>query len=107
MQLLKVIVISLGVLIVFGICLLGYGFIQKTKNPDWQMFSQSQKLSKLSNASFFSTFDLNLPKDCKITGANPIGQNVFIIIDGTPLCNRIIVVDTRQGIILGTIKARP
>ena len=107
MKLLKVIVISLGILIVFGLCLLGYGLIQKTKNPGWQMFSSSQKETKLSTTKTFPTFDLNLPKDCKIIEVSPQREKVFIIIDGASICDRVIVVDTRLGIIVGTIMARP
>ena len=41
MQLLKSIVIGLGVLIFLGLGLLGYGFIQKANDPGWRLFSSS------------------------------------------------------------------
>jgi hypothetical protein len=107
MQLLKIIVISLGILIVFGVCLLGYGLIQKTNNPNWQIFSKNNDKNKSSKYSKFSTFNLNLAKDCRITGISPEKDRVFFSIGGAPKCDRVIVVDTRQGLILGTIKARP
>jgi hypothetical protein len=107
MQSLKIIVIGLGVLIVFGVCLLGYGLIQKTKNPSWQMLSQNHGVKKTSPYSKFPTFNLNLPKDCKITGISPGKEKIFLSIGGAPKCDRVILVDTKQGLILGTIKARP
>ena len=107
MQLLKIIVISLGILIVLGLCLIGFGLIQKSKDPGWQLFSPSQKNSNLQTTGVFPTFNLDLPKDCKIIGVSPKGERAFIIIGGASLCDRVIIVDTRKGIILGTIMARP
>ena len=107
MQLLKVIVIGLGILIVLGLALLGYGLIQKSKNPSWQLFSLGQETLNESSSKAFPTFDLNLSEGCNITGATPDGTKLFLIIGGSPSCNKVIVVDTNQGRSLGTIKSRP
>jgi hypothetical protein len=107
MQLLKIIVIGLGILIILGLALLGYGLVQKTKNPGWQLFSLDQEAKIASSSKDFPTFDLNLPEGCNITGAIPDGSKVFLIITGSPLCNQVIAVDIRQGRTLGAIKARP
>ena len=107
MQLLKVIVIGLGILIVLGIALLGYGLIQKTKNPGWQLFSIDQKVLNKTSFKPFPNFDLDLPKGCNITGASPSETKVFLIIGGTPTCNQVIAVDIKHGRVIGAIKARP
>ena len=107
MQLLKIIVIGLGIFIVLGLTLLCYGLVQKTKNPSWQLFSLGQDSVNSSSSSAFPNFDINLPKGCDITGASPNGTKIFLIIGGSPSCNQVIVVDTKQGRSIGTIKARP
>ena len=76
---------------------LGIGLVISTSN------AEIDHLKPLSE----SNLDLNLPKDCKIIGVSPQREKVFIIIDGASICDRVIVVDTRLGIIVGTIMARP
>ncbi len=107
MQLLKGIVIGLGVLIFLGVGLLGYGFVQKSKNPGWQLFSSSPAPVGETSLKAFATFDLNLPEGCEITGVRPDGAKAYLSIGGLKSCNRVIVVDTKRGRVLGTIKARP
>ena len=107
MQLLKGIVIGLGVLIVLGVGLLGYGFVQKSKNPDWQLISSSPAPASETSPKAFATFDLNLPEGCEITGVRPDGAKAYLSIGGAHSCNRVIIVDTKQGRVLGAIKARP
>ena len=106
MQLLKGIVIGLGVLIVLGVGLLGYGFVQKSKNPDWQLISSSPAPASETSPKAFATFDLNLPEGCEITGVRPDGARAYLTIGGRPdtSCNRVIVVDTVQGRVLGIIR---
>ena len=43
MRWLKTIVIVLGILIVLGIVLLGYGFYKKTTEPGWKPFTEQDK----------------------------------------------------------------
>ena len=48
MRWLKTIVIVLGILIVLGIVLLGYGFYKKTSEPSWKPFTkQTEYIGKL------------------------------------------------------------
>ena len=115
MQLLKGIVIGLGVLIFLGLGLLSYGFVQKANNPGWQLFSSSPAAVPETPLKAFATFDLNLPEGCVITAVRPDGARAYLTIGGqanapeatgrpTTTCNRVIVVDTTQGRILGTIR---
>ena len=101
MHLLKSVVIGLGVLIFLGLGLLGYGFVQKANNPDWRLISPSAGAAKP-----FGDLNLNLPTGCVIARVRPDGNRAYLTIGPSGDCNRIIVVDTVQGRVLGTIKAR-
>ncbi|MBC8338552.1 MAG: hypothetical protein H8E39_07655 [Alphaproteobacteria bacterium] len=108
MQLLKGIVIGLGVLILLGLGTLFYGFAQKSSNPDWRLFGPSPAPAPETSAPqtslpAFGTINLNLPEGCKITSVRPDGAKSYLNIGGNASCNRVIVVDTVQGRVLGTI----
>lgn len=114
MQLLKSIVIGLGVLIFLGLGLLAYGFIQKSSNPDWRLLSSAPAPAiDASPAKPFGTLKLGLPEGCVIIGVRPEGERVYLSIGSVGgnvtggSCNRVIVVDTSRGRILGTIKPGP
>ena len=102
MHLLKGIVIGLGVLIFLGLGLLGYGFVQKANNPDWRLITPSAPTAKP-----FGDLNLNLPTGCVIARVRPDSNRVYLTTGPSDDCNRIIVVDTFQGRVLGTIKAHP
>ncbi len=113
MQLLKSVVIGLGVLIFLGLGLLAYGFIQKANNPDWRRSSSTPAPENTSAAKPFGTLKLGLPEGCVITGVRPDGARTYLSIGsgggnvtGGP-CNRVIVIDTSRGHILGTIMPGP
>ncbi len=117
MQLLKSLVIGLGMLILLGMTLLVYGFYQKANNPGWRMFSsQSADDNPAAPAAPFGELDLKLPEGCMIGRVTPDGDRAYIKIlpdgakRGTPQggpCNRIVVIDVVRGQVLGTIKPGP
>lgn len=116
MQLLKSVVIGLGVLIFLGLGLLTYGFIQKATDPGWRLFSPAPGAAPAAApaaAKPFGSLNLNLPKDCVIAAIRPDGGRLYLSIaakdgrDAGNACDRVIVVDTGLGRVLGTIKARP
>ncbi len=111
MQLLKSVVIGLGVLIFLGLGLLAYGFIQKSSNPDWRLLSSAPATDadETPGAKPFGTLKLGLPEGCVITGVRPDGARTYLSIGsgggnvtGDP-CNRVIIVDPVRGRVLGTI----
>jgi len=111
MHLLKSIVIGLGVLIFLGLGLLGYGFIQKTNNPDWRLLSSSSPPAHPSAPEIatkpFAEINLGLAEGCAIAHVSADGARAYLTIAGSSLsgtCNRVIVIDTVQGRVLGTIK---
>ncbi len=117
MQLLKSLVIGLGVLILLGMTLLVYGFYQKANNPGWRMFSSlSADGDPAAPAATFGELDLKLPDGCVIGRVTPDGDRAYIKIRpdgakrGTPQggpCNRIVVIDVVRGQVLGTVKPGP
>ncbi len=106
MQLLKSVVIGLGVLIFLGLGLLAYGFIQKANNPDWQLLSDGDKPA----GKPFDDLFLDL-KGCRITGVESGPKRAYLLIGGGDEdgndCNRVIVIDTGRGRVLGAIKPGP
>lgn len=118
MRWLKSLVIVLGILIVLGIVLLGYGFYKKTSEPGWKPFAeQAETVSKpeLSPAlrqqtktplKPFGTLSLDLSDGCLITEVKPTRRYAYFMIGPTPACNAVILVDLKKGVVLGRIHPR-
>ncbi len=124
MRWLKSLVIVLGLLIVLGVLLLGFGFYKKTTDPDWNLFGGIAVSPPIGQAvvnappaaalgpvkpnreplTAFGTISLNLPAGCVITRFEPRRQYAYLEIGPTPECNRIVLVDLKRGVILGAIK---
>lgn len=116
MQMLKGLVIGLGVLILLGMTLLVYGFYQKANNPGWRMFSSPSATGAAGPAAPFGEINLKLPEGCVIGRVTPDGDRAYIKVrpDGAKRgrpqagpCNLIVVIDVVRGQILGTIKPGP
>ncbi len=115
MQLLKSVVIGLGILILLGMTLLTYGLYQKARDPGWRLFSgpapgafqAPARAPAAPDVKAFGTLGLHLPDGCLITQVRPDGGRVYLTIGPPGPCNRIVIVDTVRGRVLGTIKPRP
>ncbi len=115
MQLLKSVVIGLGILILLGMTLLTYGLYQKARDPGWRLFSGPAPAAyqapaaapAASDAKAFGTISLHLPDGCLITQVRPDGGRVYLTIGPPGPCNRIVIVDAVRGRVLGTIQPRP
>ena len=125
MQWLKSLVIGMGILILLGLALLTYGFIKKTGDPSWRLFS-SQAPSGTPPATptpekgkplkSFGELNLPLPEGCVIGRVTPDGERAYIKlrpqdakkgVATNGLCNRVIVIDAVRGRVLGTIQPAP
>ncbi|HEX9703152.1 MAG TPA: hypothetical protein VGA19_09885 [Rhodospirillales bacterium] len=103
MQFLKSLVIGLGLLIVVGLGLLGWGFYHKAHDPAWRMFGAAP--GKETAAASFGTVGLDLPVDCFIEQVEPDGDRLYLTVGPEePACARVIVFDVARGRILGVIK---
>ena len=119
MRWLKSIVIVLGILIVLGIVLLGYGFYKKTSEPSWKPFTkQTEYIGKLKRVPFrqqqkreffksFGTLSLDLDEGCLITKVQLTERYAYFMIGLKPSCNAVIIVDIKKGVVLGRVIPRP
>lgn len=112
---LKSLVIVLGILIVLGIVLLGYGFYKKTSEPGWKPFAEQavtvlepelapipQRQNK-TPIKPFGTLSLDLAEGCLIAEVKPMLRYAYFMIGPTPACNAVILVDIKKGVVLGRI----
>jgi len=118
MRWLKSIVIVLGILIVLGIVLLGYGFYKKTSEPGWKPFAEKGRyieglqlppLGQQQNREPFKSFgtlSLDLADGCLITKVQPTERYVYFMIGQNPTCNAVILVDIKKGVVLGRVIPR-
>lgn len=112
---LRVLVIFLAVLIVLALGLIGYGFYNKSSDPEWKLFGADARPSPgaapgaatPSPTKPFADFDLGLPPGCMILRVDSGNALTYLTIGPDESCNRVIVLDLRSGLRLGTIKARP
>jgi hypothetical protein len=118
MRWLKFIVILLGLLIVCGVALLGYGFYKKTSEPDWKLFNDppppAPSIAPLVPSGktkgplpVFGDVKITVPKDCFIRTARPEGKRLYVILGPKETCGRVIVVDITDGRTLGTVSTDP
>ncbi len=122
MRWLKSLVVVLGILIVLGVVLLGFGFYKKTTDPDWKLFgtskqeiaaatpaapvgAPSQNIAQLLKP--FGNISLDLPLECTITKVTPKRRLVFLEIGPTPECNRVVIIDLSAGSVLGSVSPNP
>ena len=115
MRWLKSLVIVLGLLIVLGIVLLGYGFYKKTSEPGWKPFAEQAKpvsepelsptLRRQNKTPLkpFGTLSLGLADGCLITEVKPMRRYAYVMIGPTPACNAVILFDIKKGVVLGRI----
>ena len=95
MRALKALVIGMGLLIVAGVTLIAYGLYSKATDPGFSFFSAGG-----GPAQAFDEASITLPSGCTIVD----GDRLYLRI-GPPInaCERVIVLDTHTGKILGTI----
>ncbi|MFQ5764478.1 MAG: hypothetical protein ACE5GT_06080 [Rhodospirillales bacterium] len=114
MQLLKSLVIGMGVLILVGLALLAYGIVQKTRDPGSRLFAPPPAApappaatGPAPAARAFGDVNLRLPEGCAIETVLPDGDRLYLTIGPTGPCARVVVVDVARGRVLGTVKTGP
>ncbi len=104
---LRAVVTLLTVLIVLALGLLGYGFYNKSSDPEWKLLGSKDRPAPASTpAKPFTDIDLGLPPGCMISRVDSADALTYLTIGPDESCNRVIVLDVRAGRVLGTIKAR-
>ena len=128
MRWLKALVIVLAALITLAIGLLGYGFIKRTEDPHWRLFSvtktpnapkaeeqpsapaataSAQSLLGAPNAAPWGDLQLGLAPECQIAQVRTEGIRLVLSIEPTGPCRRIIIIDMEAGRVLGIVRPRP
>jgi hypothetical protein len=124
MQGLKVLVAMLTILIVIAMTIIAYGMYRKSDDPDFKFFelggdsmaphkTQPSALSKptghmkngVPTPTVFGEIMLSLPTGCNISTVSGDGFRIFFKVGpAEPKCERVIVMDAANGVLLGTIK---
>jgi hypothetical protein len=119
MQAIKSLVIILGVLIMIGIALLGYGFFVRLTDPDFRVLKSGAPPPpvKAGGAMLSGDVHLALPEGCSVAEMHADGQRLYLRTrpaEGGPaekgpagMCERILVVDAATGQLRGTIILKP
>ncbi len=106
---LKGFVVGMGVLIVIGMGLLAYGLYHKATNPDFKIFADDNE------SAVFGDVAVAAPKGCVISSYDVRDGRLYLLLtasdrlasrlglEDAPDCERIVVVDTAGGGVLGTI----
>ena len=130
MRWLKALVIVLAALITLAIGLLGYGFIKRTEDPHWRLFSvtktpnapkveeqpaapaatasaPAQSPQGAPNAAPWGDLQLGLAPECQIAQIRTEGNRLVLSIEPTGPCRRIMIIDMEAGRVLGIVRPRP
>jgi hypothetical protein len=124
MQALKVLVAMLTILIVIAMTIIAYGMYRKSDDPAFKFFelggdSTAPHETQPSALSYptgrmksgaptptaFGETMLSLPMGCNISTVSGDGFRIFFKVGpAEPKCERVIVMDAGNGVLLGTIK---
>lgn len=128
MQALKGLVGGLGILIVIGMSVIGYGLYRKSTDPGFSFFtSDKQSLTTAPDAppaiiptvptvptaptgpvAAFGEIMVGLPKDCAIEGVSGDGSRIFLRVGpATPDCSRVVILNAATGAQIGLIRIAP
>ena len=120
MNALKALVVILTILIIVAVSVIAYGMFRKIDDPDFKFFelggdkpSESVHSSIHSNVSdsvraltpeVLGEIMVSIPSGCNISTITGDGLRIFIKIGPTELrCERVIILDSNNGNLLGTI----
>jgi len=121
MQALKVLVGGLGILIVIGVTVIGYGLYRKSTDPGFKFFSSGDTSESVTAPPAripaapsgqtiplpaFGEAMIGLPAGCTIDGVSGDGARIYLRIgpNGTPECSRVIVLNAATGAQIGVIR---
>ncbi len=116
MQVLKGLVIGMGLLIAVGMALFAYGLYQKIADPEFTFFpgetgdgasAPAALAPRLSAPGAFGTIAVPLPEGCVLARVIPEGDRLYLRIGPAGRCERVVVVDVATGSVLGTITVGP
>jgi hypothetical protein len=107
MQGLKILVIVLGVLIVVSMGLLGWGFYNRVAHRTVPAAGADAPTGKGRASAEFGEVRVDLPAGCTVVEMRPHADRLYLRTGPVGLCERIVIVDTGGGRVLGTILLKP
>ena len=111
MQLLKLLVIVMGILILLGMGLLAYGLVNKTNEPIDQ--KKTLKSSDVGSLGIFNDLSLTGNTGCRISKTETVDYRLIISLTSvasdptTLICEKIIIIDVRDGTLIGSVTLQP
>ncbi len=116
MQVLKGLVIGMGLLIAVGMALFAYGLYQKIADPEFTFFpgetgdgapAPAALAPRLPAPGAFGAIAVPLPEGCVLARVIPEGDRLYLRIGPAGRCERVVVVDVATGSVLGTVTVGP
>lgn len=118
MQALKGLVGGLGILIVIGMTVIGYGLYRKAGDPGFKFFGSSDEkvtavtaspsavpMLPAAPAQAFGEAMVGLPAGCTIDGVSGDGARIYLRIGpATAECQRVVVLNAATGAQIGVIR---
>jgi hypothetical protein len=108
-QLVKIVVVGLGLLIIVGLGLLVYGFSSHVSRP-----AASGGKDKVASATppsalvpAFGEVRVPLPEGCSVVEMVPSGDRLYLRTGPAGACERIVVIEAGTGRTLGTLLLQP
>jgi hypothetical protein len=110
MRTLKGLVYAMGVLIVIAIILLAYGFFTRITDPEFRLLKKDAAQAD-GDASVgeggFGEVRVALPEGCTLVDLHAEGPLLFLRLGPPGVCERVLIVGTRSGQLLGSVVLRP
>ena len=108
MRALKVLVIVMGALILISMGLLGWGFYSRLADRAPVTASQTPAPARTASRSdVFGEVRLDLPAGCTVEEILPAGERLYLRTGPAGLCERIVVIESASGRVLGSLLVRP
>lgn len=104
MRALKALVIVMGVLILAGMGLVGYGIVKRTAIPERPLQSAA---GPAAAARPYGPVELALPSGARIARTRTSGERLIVELELASGGERLLVVDLATGGLVGTIDLKP
>jgi hypothetical protein len=102
MKAIKTVVALLGVLLIMGLGLLGYGFYMKARGPGQASGGTPAAVEAGSAVTDFGTVRLDLPPGARIVQMEAAGGRIVLRVATPDGHERLLVLDPAQGRVSGT-----
>jgi hypothetical protein len=103
-QIVKIAVIGMGLLIIVGIALLVYGATSRLTRPGTEA---PAPLAPSALGPAFGEVRVALPDGCTIVEMVPAGDRLYLRTGPAGTCERILVIESATGRMLGALLLRP